>query len=380
MRVLLLFGTRPEAIKMAPVVKALCSDPFFEVKVCVTGQHRKMLDQVLGLFKISPDFDLNIMKSGQDLSDITSSTLLGLREVFKKFPPEIMLVHGDTTSCFAGTLAAFYAEIAVGHVEAGLRTGDLAAPFPEEANRRMTSCLAQLHFAPTALNRNNLTKEGIPADQVFVTGNTVVDALLLAKKLLQQNQDWCFSCYGSAEKAILEEQPLVLITGHRRENFGEGFVNICRAICQLARRHPDIQFIYPVHLNPNVLEPAHQLLGRQQNIHLIEPLDYAPFVWLMDRCMFILTDSGGIQEEAPSLGKPVLVMRQTTERPEALEAGSITLVGTDSDKIISEAEALLEQSPATIKGTVIKNPYGDGRAAHRIRDILKSWYSKRNSL
>ncbi len=360
---------------MAPVVNELSMDPFFQIKVCVTGQHRKMLDQVLEFFEITPDFDLDIMKANQDLYDITSGVLLGLREIFKSFKPDMVLVHGDTTTCFAGSLSAFYAQIAVGHIEAGLRTGDLLAPYPEEANRSLTSRLTHIHFAPTELSRNNLLEENIPANTIFVTGNTVVDALLVAKTKVDQHQDWSFDCYGTASSIVEENKPFVLITGHRRENFGGGFANICGAILELANQYSNLHFIYPLHLNPNVQKPVQQLLNQQSNIHLISPLDYPPFVYLMSRCLFIMTDSGGIQEEAPSLNKSVLVMRETTERPEAMQAGTILLVGTDKDKIIIEAGKLIKQNKTISEDPKVTNPYGDGKASVRIKNILKKWYT-----
>lgn len=374
MKILALFGTRPEAIKMAPVVNELSAEPSFDVKVCVTGQHRQMLDHVLEFFEIIPDFDLDIMQPDQDLSTVTSEVLLGLRKVFNSFRPDIVLVHGDTTTCFAGALASFYAEIPIGHVEAGLRTGDLSAPFPEEANRLLTTKLSTLHFAPTLRNRANLLNESVPINSIIVTGNTVVDALLTAKKRVRREQIWNFSCYGSSQEILAKKQPYVLVTGHRRENFGTGFKNICMAISELAVKYPQIHFVYPVHLNPHVQQPVNNYLGNRNNIHLLSPQQYAPFVYLMDNCLFILTDSGGIQEEAPSLGKKVLVMRTKTERPEALVDGRVALVGTEKEVIISKASELLDPSPkqkATIKSV---NPYGDGKAATRIRAALKNYY------
>lgn len=371
MKILSLFGTRPEAIKMAPIVKALEDDPFFTSKLCVTAQHRQMLDQVLYLFDLKPDYDLDIMKDNQDLYDITSRVLLGVRDVLAKEKPDMILVHGDTTTCFAGTLAGFYAQIPVGHVEAGLRTGNLMAPFPEEANRAMTSRLAQLHFAPTKQARQNLLDENIVPEAIHVTGNSVIDALLWVREKVAGLKEWG-NTFSSATDVILGDQQFVLITGHRRENLGTGFLNICNAISTLAMRYPDIHFVYPVHLNPKVQEPVHSILGGQDNIHLINPLDYAPFVYAMDRCEFILTDSGGVQEEAPSLGKPVLVMRETTERPEAVAAGTVTLVGTNTKKIILAAENLLAENCAIPQESCKQNPYGDGKTAERIKQILRS--------
>ena len=369
MKILSLFGTRPEAIKMAPIVKALEKDSFFTSKICITAQHRQMLDQILNLFDLKPDYDLDIMRDKQDLFDITSKVLLGVRDVLSSENPDMILVHGDTTTCFAGTLAGFYSQIPVGHVEAGLRTGNLMAPFPEEANRVMTTRLAQLHLAPTEEARQNLLRENIAPATISVTGNSVIDALLWVREKVSRQQEWG-EVFGSAKRIIQKRMPYVLITGHRRENLGTGFLNICAAVSTLATRHPEIHFIYPVHLNPMVQEPVHSLLGEYDNIHLIKPLDYAPFVYAMDRCKFILTDSGGVQEEAPSLGKAVLVMRDTTERPEAIAAGTVTLVGTNSEKIISETERLLA-APDKAPGDIAKqNPYGDGNAAGRIKESI----------
>jgi UDP-N-acetylglucosamine 2-epimerase (non-hydrolysing) len=370
MKILSLFGTRPEAIKMAPIVKALQNDPFFTSKLCVTAQHRQMLDQVLDLFEITPDHDLNIMKDGQDLYDITSRVLLGVRDVLEQEKPDMILVHGDTTTCFAGTLAGFYGQIPVGHVEAGLRTGNLMAPFPEEANRVMTSRLARLHFAPTEQARQNLLDERVAPETIHVTGNSVIDALLWVREKVAGQKEWG-NTFSSATEVILGGHAFVLITGHRRENLGTGFMNICSAISTLATRYPDVHFVYPVHLNPKVQEPVYSILENHDNIHLIAPLDYAPFVYAMDRCKFILTDSGGVQEEAPSLGKHVLVMRDTTERPEALAAGTVTLVGTDTEKIILEGEKLLTKSRTHKSDKTIHNPYGDGNTAERIKQVLR---------
>jgi len=368
-KILLVFGTRPEAIKMAPLVKTLHAHSAFDVKVCVTAQHRHMLDQVLQLFDIQPDFDLNLMRSGQDLSDITSGVLLGLKPVLMQWRPDAVLVHGDTSTTFAASLAAFYQRIPVGHVEAGLRTGNLYSPWPEEANRKLTSVLAQWHFAPTATSRSNLLKEGVPSSAIHVTGNTVIDALLQVREKivnspqLRQQFDQDFSFLDPCKR-------LVLVTGHRRENFGDGFERICEALIRIAKNHADVQVVYPVHLNPQVQEPVRRLLGDIGNIHLIEPLDYLPFVYLMDKSTLILTDSGGIQEEAPSLGIPVLVMRDTTERPEAVEAGTVKLVGTDADKIANEASTLLTDAQAYQAMAFAHNPYGDGQACQRIAQAL----------
>lgn len=371
MKVLSIFGTRPEAIKVAPVVQALAADPAFEVKVCVTAQHRQMLDQVLDLFAISPDYDLDIMRDNQDLFDVTSRVLLGLRDVLRAEEPDLVLVQGDTTTCFAGSLAAFYLQIPVGHIEAGLRTGNINSPFPEEANRAMTSRIAAIHFAPTVQSRQNLLDEGIAADTIHITGNTVIDALLWVQDRVAARQDWP-GVFGSAEKIILERRPYVLITGHRRENFGQGFQDVCEAIGTLAAQHPEIHFIYPVHLNPNVQQPVYSILGAKENVHLIAPLDYEPFVYAMDCARLILTDSGGVQEEAPSFGKPVLVMRETTERPEAVDAGTVLLVGTDKQRIITETQRLLADQDFYKQMADSPNPYGDGKAAARIKQILRS--------
>ncbi|MCB1998147.1 MAG: UDP-N-acetylglucosamine 2-epimerase (non-hydrolyzing) [Burkholderiaceae bacterium] len=376
MRVLTVFGTRPEAIKMAPLVLRLNQAPGIESVVCVTAQHRQMLDQVLQLFGIAPQHDLNIMRPGQDLYGITAGILQGVGEICAKVQPDIVLVHGDTTTTFATTLAAFYQRIAVGHVEAGLRTGNLYSPWPEEANRKLTGALAALHFAPTPASRDNLLREAVAADSIVVTGNTVIDALLqvTAKFDAEPTLDADFSRQFSM---LRPGARLVLITGHRRENFGDGFERICRAIAQLAVRHPDVDFLYPVHLNPNVREPVNRLLSGIANVSLIEPQDYLPFVWLMRRSHLILTDSGGIQEEAPSLGKPVLVMRDTTERPEAVEAGTVRLVGTDLEGIAAGVTQLLEDGAAYERMSFAHNPYGDGRACDRIVDALHAWHQSR---
>ncbi len=373
MKILSLFGTRPEAIKMAPIVKELESDPFFTSILCITAQHRQMLDQVLDLFEITPDYDLNIMKDRQDLFDITSKVLLGLRDILTREQPDMILVHGDTTTCFAGALAGFYSQTPVAHVEAGLRTGDMAAPFPEECNRVMTSRLASLHLAPTEKARQNLLNEKIAADTISVTGNSVIDALLWVREKVASQKEWG-DVFGSASTIIKNQTPYVLITGHRRENLGDGFLNICKAISTLATRHPNIHFIYPVHLNPMVQKPVHSLLSGYKNIHLIKPLDYAPFVHAMDQCKCILTDSGGIQEEAPSLGKAVLVMRNTTERPEAIAAGTATLVGTNCDAIVAETEKQLMTTEKASVQLCRQNPYGDGKASKRIRKFLHRFF------
>ncbi len=370
-KILTVFGTRPEAIKMAPLVKQLSAHDEFESKVCVTAQHRQMLDQVLSLFEIVPDFDLDIMKPGQDLYDITSRILVGIRDVLREFKPDIVLVHGDTSTTFATALAAYYERIDVGHVEAGLRTGNLYSPWPEEANRKLTGALAKWHFAPTDTSRENLLKEGVADCNVVVTGNTVIDALLQIRDKIKLDTTQV-SQYKENFSFLRDESKVILVTGHRRENFGGGFERICSALSQLAMAYPDVEIVYPVHLNPNVQAPVNRLLSDLKNVHLIDPLDYEPFVYLMDRCHLILTDSGGVQEEAPSLGKPVLVMRDTTERPEAVAAGTVKLVGTDVDCIVSATSALIDSEDAYNEMARSHNPYGDGMACKRIIDALKS--------
>lgn len=378
LKVLTVFGTRPEAIKMAPLALSLAADARFDAKLCVTAQHREMLDQVLQLFAIQPDFDLNIMKPGQDLTDITTAILQGMKGVFSQFKPDIVLVHGDTTTTFATSLAAFYQQIPVGHVEAGLRTGNLYSPWPEEGNRKLTSALAALHFAPTDTSSQNLQLEGVPTHHIGVTGNTVIDALLdVANKLktdstLQQRfcQQFAF---------LAPERRIVLVTGHRRESFGDGFERICQALAATAQAFPDVDIVYPVHLNPNVREPVNRLLAGIANVHLIEPLDYLPFVYLMNRAHIILTDSGGIQEEAPSLGKPVLVMRDTTERPEAVEAGTVKLIGTTVAVITENLGTLLEDESVYNHMARAHNPYGDGNACQRIVQALARWPRKHHA-
>ncbi|MGL4860270.1 MAG: non-hydrolyzing UDP-N-acetylglucosamine 2-epimerase [Enterobacteriaceae bacterium] len=371
MKVLTVFGTRPEAIKMAPLVRALAQDAAFETKVCVTAQHRQMLDQVLKLFQITPDFDLDIMRPGQDLSDITCRILQGMKPVLSGFKPDVVLVHGDTTTTMATSLAAFYQRIPVGHVEAGLRTGELYSPWPEEANRTLTGHLALYHFAPTERARDNLLRESIPAGQIFVTGNTVIDALLTVRDDIlhdQQLHDTMIRRYPFLQQT---DKKIVLVTGHRRESFGEGFERICTALAGIARAHPEVHVVYPMHFNPNVREPVRRILGDVDSVSLIEPLDYQPFVYLMNRSYLILTDSGGIQEEAPSLGKPVLVMRDTTERPEAVDAGTVRLVGTCSETIIEQVTRLLSDEQAYHAMARAHNPYGDGQACQRIVAALK---------
>lgn len=374
LRVLSIFGTRPEAIKMAPVVLGLAQADGIESKVCVTAQHREMLDQVLDLFKIKPDHDLNLMAPGQDLFDITARSLLGLRDVLRQERPDVVLVHGDTTTCFAAALAAFYENIPVGHVEAGLRTGDLRAPFPEEANRSLVGRIASYHFAPTEGSRRNLLAESVNPDRIWVTGNTVIDALLMVRDMVSAYGDEHWREHFGAKlyaRIIDPARKLILITGHRRENFGQGFIDLCSAIRDLANAHPDWDLLYPVHLNPNVRKPVYDILEGLDNVMLIEPEDYAPFVWLMDHSDMILTDSGGIQEEGPALGKPVLVMRNVTERPEAVEAGTVLLVGTDREKIVAGVERVLLDSTVYSAMSHAHNPYGDGHAVKRIIEALK---------
>lgn len=370
-KVLTIFGTRPEAIKMAPLVKALDGCAEIESKVCVTGQHREMLDQVLQLFEISPDFDLNIMKSGQDLTDVTVAILTKLREVFSSYQPDIILVHGDTATTFASSLAAYYQQIKVGHIEAGLRTGNIYSPWPEEANRCLTGVLTNYHFAPTTTAEDNLLRENKSAESIVVTGNTVIDALLSVVEKLESSESLQAE-FAEQFSYLLPERKLVLVTGHRRENFGGGFERICQAIREIALNHPEVDVVYPVHLNPNVQEPVKRLLSDIENVRLIEPLDYLPFVYLMNRSHLILTDSGGIQEEAPSLRKPVLVMRDTTERPEAVAAGTVKLVGTDVELITQQVDRLLNDKEEYEKMSLAHNPYGDGKASERIVEFLIS--------
>ena len=374
MRVLVVFGTRPEAIKMAPLVKALQDSDSFEIRLVVTAQHRKMLDQVLSLFSLEADYDLNVMTPGQDLYDVTSKVLLGLRKVLSDFKPDAVLVHGDTATTFAATLAAFYQQIPVGHVEAGLRTGDLYSPWPEEANRQLTGRLAEWHFAPTDRNKRALLEEGVPENKVYVTGNTVIDALQWVVKKIENTPALLKQIHTSLAAAGLNLEPaserFILVTGHRRENFGRGFENICEALRALAEANPETHFIYPVHLNPNVQGPVKALLGGLSNIHLIEPLGYEPFVYLLQHAYLVLTDSGGVQEEAPSLGKPVLVMRDTTERPEAVDAGTVRLVGTDINVIRDAVQELLDDVDVYQSMSRAHNPYGDGKACGRILEFL----------
>ena len=376
-RILLVFGTRPEAIKMAPLVREFQKHPeAFETIVCVTGQHREMLDQVLRIFGIQPDYDLNIMRQGQDLYDVTARVLLGMRDVLREARPDVVLVHGDTTTSAAAALAAFYQRIPVGHVEAGLRTHDIYSPWPEEMNRQLTGRIATYHFAPTPLSKRNLTEEGVSPDRIVVTGNTVIDALrqvvsrIKADTSLDAELERTLRAGGYDVGRLRDGRRLVLITGHRRENFGEGFIHMCTAIKDLTRRYPEVDFVYPMHLNPNVRRPIHEVFGDDLsglgNMFFIEPLEYLSFVYLMEKSAIVLTDSGGIQEEAPGLGKPVLVMRDTTERPEALDAGTVRLVGTDYDKITREVSTLLDDASAYERMSQAVNPYGDGLACGRI--------------
>jgi len=373
-KTLCVFGTRPEAIKMAPLALSLAADERFDSKVCVTGQHRQMLDQVLDLFELQPDFDLSVMKPGQDLTAVTTAILTGMKDVLAACKPDVVLVHGDTATTFAASLAAYYQQIPVAHVEAGLRTGNLYSPWPEEANRKLTGALATLHFAPTENSKANLLREGVDPKSIHVTGNTVIDALLEVIERL--DTDVALGQQAAAPTAFLNrDRKLILVTGHRRESFGGGFERICQALLETAKQHPDVDIVYPVHLNPQVQEPVNRLLAGVDNIHLIEPLDYLPFVYLMSQAHIILTDSGGIQEEAPSLGKPVLVMRDTTERPEAVSAGTVKLVGTDVAKIVEELDILLTDKNAYQSMSFAHNPYGDGKACQRICSTLADFLS-----
>ena len=373
LRTLTVMGTRPEAIKLAPLIKALEADERFESVLCVTAQHRQMLDQVLALFDIRPDVDLDLMRPNQDLFTLTASIIGAMKGVIQEVRPDVVFVQGDTTTTLVAALGAFYAGVPIAHVEAGLRTGNLRAPFPEEGNRCMTTRLASFHFCPTPANRDNLLREGIAPAIVWVTGNTVIDALLWVRdKVAGMPAPQWNGCWGAAAEVVAGDLPIVLITGHRRENFGEGVRGICTAIQTLARRHPCWHFVYPVHLNPNVAGPVNEMLAGYRNVHLIGPLDYAPFVFLMNRARIILTDSGGVQEEGPSLGKPVLVMRDTTERPEAVVSGTVKLVGTSSDTIVRNVERLILDDAVYLAMARAANPYGDGRAAPRIiRAVLE---------
>lgn len=391
MKISVIFGTRPEAIKLAPVILALKADPDFECHVCVTAQHRQMLDQVLEVFDIHPDVDLNLMKPDQTLAGLTARAVTGIDEYLATYRPDMVLVQGDTTTVFSAALAAFYHKIPVGHIEAGLRTGNMLSPWPEEANRVLTSRLAALHFAPTEASRQNLLHEHIPDEQIVVTGNTVIDALFLALEKIKANPPQVAGLPAFLQPQTANANPetaprVVLITGHRRENFGQGFENICKAIAELALRFPEVHFVYPMHLNPNVREPVQRILGfgspanaksQTPNVHLIEPLDYLPFVAMMNRADIILTDSGGVQEEAPSLGKPVLVMRDTTERPEAVEAGTVRLVGTAYQAIVSGVEALLTRREVYESMSRAHNPYGDGCATGRHLCAIKKYSARK---
>ena len=376
-KVLLVFGTRPEAIKMAPLVKAFQEqNKFFDTKICVTGQHREMLDQVLHLFEIKTDFDLDVMCPNQDLYDVTSKILQGMKEVFSRYRPDIVFVHGDTTTTFTVSLAAFYEKIDVAHIEAGLRTNNIYSPWPEEANRKLTSQLTTYHFAPTQQSQNNLLRENIASEKIIVTGNTVIDALLFMQNKLETNKDF----RAQVKKSIVdkgfdpEASEFILVTGHRRENFGQGIINICSALKTIALERPRLNIVYPVHLNPNVFKPVNDLLGHIKNVFLIEPLQYEEFIYLMSLAKLIITDSGGVQEEAPSLGKPVLVMRDTTERPEAVEAGTVKLVGTSLVGIVSATSELLDNQSVYDKMAKAHNPYGDGKACDRIIHFMKKCY------
>lgn len=380
---MLVFGTRPEAIKMCPLVKEFQKRPIeFKTIVCVTGQHREMLDQVLQIFEIQPDYDLNIMKQGQDLYDVTARVLVGMRDVLKEAQPDIVLVHGDTTTSTAAALAAFYQQIPVGHVEAGLRTHNIYSPWPEEMNRQITGRIATYHFSPTPLSKQNLLTEGVKEDMITVTGNTVIDALYMVVDQIKNNKQLDIELANLLKKSgydttrLSTGKKMVLITGHRRENFGEGFISMCTAIKDLTQKYPDVDFVYPMHLNPNVRKPIHEVFGKNLtnlgNMFFIEPLQYLEFVYLMEKSTIVLTDSGGIQEEAPGLGKPVLVMRDTTERPEALSSGTVILVGTDHGKIMNEVSLLLDDTRAYAKMANAVNPYGDGKSCDRIVRILNN--------
>lgn len=369
MKILMVFGTRPEAIKMAPLIKEIHKETSFDLKVCVTAQHREMLDQVLQLFDIVPDYDLNIMRVGQSIEEINTKIINELKEIFTNFIPDLTIVHGDTSTTFSAAFASFLNRVPVAHVEAGLRTGNIYSPWPEEANRKLTSVITKYHFCPTELSKKNLTNEGVNEESILVTGNTVIDALLMAKDKMDSEKEKKLN-FSRNFSFIDKNKKLVLVTGHRRESFGEGFKNICLALKKLSLKE-DVQIVYPVHLNPNVQEPVNDILSKQDNVFLIEPQDYLPFIYLMDKSYIILTDSGGIQEEAPSLGKPVLVMRDTTERPEAIKAGTVNLVGTDPERIVKAAEILLSNDDEYKKVSKSHNPYGDGKASERIIGFLK---------
>ena len=375
-KILIVFGTRPEAIKMAPLIKEFEKyENDFEVKVCVTAQHRSMLDQVLDIFDIHVDFDLNIMKHNQDLYDVTSKVLLKMRNVLREINPELVIVQGDTTTTFATSLASFYEKIPIGHVEAGLRTGNMYSPWPEEMNRKLTSCIARYHFPPTETSKKNLIEEGVDPQSLFVTGNTVIDALFMVIEKIKNDKKLAKSIKEEINQkgySVSNGKNLILVTGHRRENFGEGFINICEALREIAIKYKDFDILYPVHLNPNVQKPVYKILSDLKNVFLIEPIDYLPFVYLMSNSYIIITDSGGVQEEAPSLGKPVLVMRDTTERPEAVDAGTVKIVGTDKGKIVKETGLLIENHKIYNEMSIAHNPYGDGKACQRILKTLKS--------
>lgn len=373
-KILIVFGTRPEAIKMAPLVKAFKKNNYFDTRVCVTAQHRQMLDQVLDIFEIVPEYDLNIMKAGQDLYDVAANVLVGVRDVLADFKPDVVFVHGDTSTTFSASLAAYYAKVKIAHIEAGLRTYDIYSPWPEEGNRQLTGVLANYHFAPTVQSQENLLKEGKNNNDIFVTGNTVIDALLYVVDKIESQPELKEKIKNriSAQYPLTSSRRVILVTGHRRENFGQGFINICEGLKQIAVNNPDIDIVYPVHLNPNVQQPVNKILSNIENIYLIDPLQYEEFVYLMSQSYFIITDSGGIQEEAPSLGKPVLVMRDTTERPEAVAAGTVKLVGCDKEILVKEAEKLIhEQNKYEIMSRA-HNPYGDGKACLKILEILET--------
>ncbi|MBE2986053.1 UDP-N-acetylglucosamine 2-epimerase (non-hydrolyzing) [Campylobacter sp. RM12920] len=373
-KILIVFGTRPEAIKMVPLVKEFKKYLWFEIKVCVTAQHRHMLDQVLEIFDVKPDYDLDIMRSGQDLYDLTARILIKMRDVLEDFKPDIVFVHGDTTTASSTALAAFYKQIKIAHIEAGLRTGNIYSPFPEEINRQMIGIMANYHFAPTNLSKGNLLKENKDEKNIEVVGNTVIDALFLLLNMMDKNSDFKNKILTllNLKYNLNHDRKIILVTGHRRENFGDGFINICNALKDIATKNPDIDIVYPVHLNPNVQKPVSDILSNTKNVYLIAPLEYSEFVYLMSRAYFIITDSGGVQEEAPSLGKPVLVMRDTTERPEALQAGTVKLVGVDRVKIVSEAQKLLDNIDVYSKMSKAHNPYGDGSACAKIVDFIKN--------
>ena len=373
-KILFVFGTRPEAIKMAPVIKAFKDEKIFDTKVCVTGQHRQMLDQVLDIFDIKPDYDLNIMERGQDLFDITANVLSGMKNVLSEYSPDLVLVHGDTSTTSATAIAAFYQKIKVGHVEAGLRTGNIYSPWPEEVNRQISGVIANYHFAPTSTSMENLLKENKNKENILVTGNTVIDALFLVLDKIEKDTKLKNTILKSIsdQYKFNSDKKIILVTGHRRENFGEGFTNICKALKKIADNNHDVDIVYPVHLNPNVQKPVKNILSNSKNIYLINPLSYENFIYLMSKSYFIITDSGGVQEEAPSLGKPVLVMRNTTERPEAVEAGTVKLVGTNYEAIVNESQKFLDDEKEYNKMSKAHNPYGDGSASKRIVNFFKT--------